>query len=162
MSLSILNEHRDANADDETRMDAGWGQVRVALAVGEQYGQEQLSNYYTAVGTRIHLRDQGLGHDTISAALADVGLPPELVEVADTGDNDDALRASHWEGMNLVGLKVGTPVLSVNGVAFFGPVLSPRPKGEAAGRVFDGALALASHPGFFELKRSRDVGPIFD
>ena len=140
-------------------MDQGWGPVRVALAVGEQYGQEQLSAFYTALGTRIHEGGQGRGRDTILAALADVGLPPELADRADTGDHDDALRASHYAGMAAVGNDVGTPVIHVNGAAIFGPVFSPRPKGEEAGRAFDAVLALASYPGFFELKRTRDGRP---
>lgn len=161
MSLSVLNDERDLSEDDRANMDAGWPHVRVALAVGEQYGQEQLSAFYTALGTRIHLDRQGLRRDTLEGALADVGLPPELIELGFTGDNDDALRRSHHEGMEPVGYEVGTPVLHVNGAAFFGPVFSPRPTGEEAGRVFDGVLAVASYPGFFELKRTRTVDPIF-
>ena len=163
MSLSVLNHGRDLGEDYQRTMDEGWGPVRVALAVGEQYGQEQLSAFYTALGTRIHQDGQGLAVGTPSlAALADVGLPPELADRADTGDYDDALRASHHAGMAAVGNDVGTPVIQVNGAAIFGPVFSPRPKGEEAGRVFDAVLALTSYPGFYELKRTRTVAPVFD
>jgi hypothetical protein len=162
MSLSVLNQDRDLDENYRRSMDQGWAAVRVALAVERQFGPEQLAAFYTAIGTRIHVQQEGRGRDTISAALADLGLPPELVEMGDTGDNDDALRASHHAGMDPVGYEVGTPVLHVHGHAFFGPVFSPRPHGEEAGRVFDGVMALAGYPGFFELKRTRDVGPIFD
>lgn len=162
MSLSVLNEGRDLPENYRSMLDLGWAPVRVSLAVGEQYGQEQLSAFYTALGTRVHPKQEGLTRETLQAALADVGLPPELVELGDTGDNDDALRASHHEGMDPVGYEVGTPVIHVNGVAFFGPVITPAPKGEEAGRVFDGVVALASYPGFFELKRTRTQDPIFD
>ncbi len=161
MSLSVLNEGRDVSEEYRQKLNAGWAHVRVALAIGEQYGQEQLSAFYTALGTRIHLQREGLGRETLEKALADVGLPPELIERGDTGDHDDALRASHHAGMDPVGYEVGTPVLHLNDVAFFGPVFSPAPQGEEAGRVFDGVLLLASYPGFFELKRTRAVGPIF-
>jgi hypothetical protein len=162
MSLSVLNSGRDLDEGYRTMLDKGWAPVRVALAVEEQYGQEQLRAFYTAIGTRIHPGQQGFGRDTIEGALSDVGLPPALADAGDVGDNDEALRASHHAGMDPVGYDVGTPVIHVGDVAFFGPVMSPAPQGEEAGKVFDGVLALASYEGFFELKRTRAVGPIFD
>jgi hypothetical protein len=162
MSLSVLNEGRELSEEYRAGMDAGWAPVRVALAVEEQYGQEQLAAFYTAVGTRVHPQHEELNRVTLEAALSDVGLPQELADAGDTGDNDDALRASHHAGMDPVGMEVGTPVIHVGDVAFFGPVISPAPRGEEAGTVFDGVLKLASYPGFFELKRTRTVGPIFD
>ncbi len=151
MSLTLLSQDNDA-----------LGPVRVALAVGEQYGQEQLSAFYTAIGTRIHDRRQGPGRDTIDGALADVGLPPELAELAELDDHDGDLRASHHAGIDPVGHDVDTPVIHLNGVAFVGPVFSPRPKGEEAGRLFDSVLALASYQGFLEFKRTRLASPILD
>ena len=151
MSLSMLAQGKD-----------GLGPVRVALAVGEQYGQEQLSAFYSAIGVRIHDRQQGPGRDTIDGALADVGLPPELAELAETDDHDDTLRASHHAGIDPVGCDVDTPVIHLNGVAFVGPVFSPPPKGEEAGWLFDSAVALASYPGFVEFKRTRRVAPSHD
>jgi len=162
MSLSVLNAGRDLPDGYREMLDKGWAPVRVAIAVEEQYGQEQLRAFYTAVGTRIHNQQQGSGRDTLEAALREVGLPVELADAGDVGDNDEALRASHHQGMDPVGQDVGTPVIHVGDVAFFGPVMSPAPKGEEAGRVYDGVLALASYPGFFELKRTRTVDPIFD
>jgi hypothetical protein len=52
-------------------------------------------------------------------------------------------------------------VISVEGVAFFGPVVTPAPKGEDAGKLWDGVLLVAGTPGFYELKRTRDKGPDF-
>ncbi len=153
MSKVLLNAGKDTEE---------LGPARVALAVGEQYGQEQLAAFYTAIGTRIHDKQQGAGRDTIDGALADVGLPPELAEPADTDDNDDALRASHRAGVDPVGQDVDTPVIHVNGVAFVGPAFSPRPKGEEAAQIFDGVLALVSSSGFFELKRARPGTPALD
>jgi hypothetical protein len=162
MSLSVLNEGRDLPEDYRSMLDKGWAPVRVALAVEERYGPDQLRAFYTAVGTRIHNQQQGSGRDTLEAALREIGVPVELADAGDVGDNDDALRASHHQGMDPVGQDVGTPVIHVGDVAFFGPVMSPAPKGEEAGRVYDGVVALASYQGFYELKRTRTVGPIFD
>lgn len=161
MSLSVLNEGRDLDPGYREAMDRGWAGVRVALAVGEQHGQEKLREFYTALGTRFHPQQEERSIETIIAALADAGLPAELAETGDTDANDEALRASHHEGMDPVGDEVGTPVIHIGDVAFFGPVISPAPKGEEAGALFDGVKAAAAYPGFFELKRSRTVGPIF-
>lgn len=162
MSLSVLNEGRELEPGYRAMMDRSWGPARVALAVEEHGGAEALRAFYTAVGERIHPGGQPATEETVAAALADAGLPTSLVAAYDTDANDEALRASHHEGMDPVGSDVGTPVLRINGMSLFGPVISPAPKGEAAGDLFDGVAKVTAYPGFFELKRSRDVGPIFD
>ncbi len=161
MSLSVLNEGRDLDAGYREFLDTNWAPVRVALAVDEEYGSEKLREFYTAIGTRIHPGQAERDRATIEAALAEVGLPVSLADRGDTDANDAALRASHHAGMDPVGMDVGTPVLHVNGAAFFGPVITPAPKGEAAGKLFDAVVALASFEGFYELKRTRTVGPVF-
>ncbi|MER5320996.1 mycothiol-dependent nitroreductase Rv2466c family protein [Streptosporangium roseum] len=167
MSLSVLNEGREVPEKYRRGMVEGWGPVRVCIAAEQQYGPEVLRPLYTAMGTRIHHRKAGLGRDMMLAALADADLPAELAEAADATEYDEALRASHHAGMDLVGAEVGTPVIHVPGsdgelIAFFGPVVSPIPRGEAAGRLWDGVLAVAGTDGFFELKRTRTREPVFD
>ncbi|WP_028709536.1 DSBA oxidoreductase [Propionicicella superfundia] len=162
MSLSVLNEGRDLPDDYLTLMALAWAPARVSIAVEQEYGSDKLREWYTAIGTRFHNRAEPRERATIEAALADAGLPAGLADRGETDANDDALRASHHEGMDPVGDEVGTPVIRVNGMSLFGPVLSPAPKGEAAGDLFDGFVKVTSYPGFFELKRSRTVGPIFD
>lgn len=162
MSLSVLNEGRDLSPKYRAAMDAGWGGPRVALAVLENHGQQALREWYTAVGTRIHPGGEPNDITTYTAALSDVGLPVELAQAALTDANDEAVRAAHHEGMDPVGMDVGTPVIRVNGASLFGPVISPAPKGEEAGKLWDGFLNVLAYPGFFELKRTRTVDPIFD
>ncbi len=162
MSLAVLNEGRELESSYRARIDSSWGGSRVALAVEQQHGQEALRAFYTAVGSRIHPGGEPNALPTWEAALADCDLPVELAQAGLTDANDDALRASHHEGMDPVGDDVGTPVIHINGMALFGPVISPAPKGEEAGRLWDGFVNVCAYPGFFELKRSRTVGPIFD
>jgi 2-hydroxychromene-2-carboxylate isomerase len=160
MSLAVLNEDRDEH-------DANWqrklGRVRVLIAAEQAHGNEVLLPLYTALGRRIHTEGRGGSDDSVlPEALAEVGLPASLIEAADTDRYDEALRKSHHAGMDQVGMEVGTPVISVAGTAFFGPVVTPAPKGEAAGKLWDGVLLVANTDGFFEIKRSRDRDPVFD
>lgn len=168
MSLSVLNEGRQVPEQYAESLRLGWGPVRMCIAAEQKYGNQVLRGLYTALGTRIHLGKEKLGPQLYTAALSDVGLDPDLVAAAESTDYDEALRASHNAGMKPVGTEVGTPVIHAPGpvpgeqVAFFGPVITPAPKGEEAGRLWDGVLLVSSTPGFFELKRSRNVGPSFD
>ncbi len=167
MSLSVLNEGRDGLSERyKAGLVAGWGPVRVAIAAEQRYGNEVLRDLYTALGTRTHLQKRELDHDTLAEALTEVGLDPALADVADSTEYDEALRASHNAGMEPVGLDVGTPVIHAPGpdgrtIAFFGPVVTPAPKGEAAGRLWDGVLLVAGTEGFYEIKRTRDAPPVF-
>jgi 2-hydroxychromene-2-carboxylate isomerase len=162
MSLSVLNEGRDLPEDYRRLMDNGWGPVRVVTAARELHGDEVVKPLYDAMGTRIHPGGNKDFPDVIATALVEVGLPADLAKYADTDDYDEQLRASHTEGISLVGDDVGTPIVAFGGVAFFGPVVTPTPRGEAAARLWDGAVLVAGTPGFYELKRSRTQGPIFD
>lgn len=162
MSLSVLNEGRDMPEQYQELMRTGWGPVRICIAAQQQYGPEVLGPLYTALGTRFHHEKAPRERATYEAALTEAGLPAELAAAADSSEYDEALRASHKEGIERVGYDVGTPVISVNGLSVFGPVVSPIPRGDAAGRLWDGVLLIAGTDGFFELKRSRTRDPIFD
>ena len=162
MSLSVLNEGRDLPERYQELMRTGWGPVRVCIAAEQEFGPQVLGPLYTALGTRFHDEKAPRDRATYEAALAEAGLPARLADAADTTEYDDALRASHKEGIERVGYDVGTPVISVNGMSVFGPVVSPIPRGEAAARLWDGVLLIAGTEGFFELKRSRTRHPIFD
>ncbi|MDQ3157874.1 MAG: DsbA family protein [Actinomycetota bacterium] len=162
MSLSVLNDGRDDIPDSYKEMlDRGWGPVRVAIAAEQAHGSAVLRDLYTALGTKHHLEGREFDKALYEEVLEELGLPLDLAQAAESTDYDLALRASHQEGIDLVGQEVGTPVISVNGVAFFGPVVSPAPKGEAAGKLWDGVLLVAGADGFFEIKRTRTRDPIF-
>ncbi|GIG86418.1 mycothiol-dependent nitroreductase Rv2466c family protein [Plantactinospora endophytica] len=167
MSLSVLNEGRtDLPQRYHDLFEVGWGPVRVAVAAERKYGAEVLGPLYTALGTRHHHDRQPIGRDLYVAALTEVGLGVELADAADSTEYDEELRRSHLAGMEPVGEEVGTPVIHVPGpdgrrIAFFGPVVTPIPRGEAAGRLWDGVLLVAGTDGFFELKRTRTRDPEF-
>jgi len=163
MSLAELNASKeDLPAEYKERLKQAWGPVRVCMAAAQKFGDDVLGPLYTAIGTRFHDQKAERDRATIEAALAEVGLPPELADAMESTEYDDAVRVSHRDGMDRVGYEVGTPVISVDGASFFGPVVSPIPRGEDAARLWDGVLLVAGTDGFFELKRSRTRDPIFD
>ena len=161
MSLAVLNEGRELSPDYRRRMDDAWGPVRVLIAAQQQHGDSILLPLYTAIGTRVHPGGQPLERATIEGALAEVGLPAELADAMTSTEYDAPLRASHESGIQRVGLEVGTPIVSFNGASFFGPVITPMPRGEDAGRLWDGLQLVGTTDGFFELKRTRDRRPSF-
>jgi len=170
MSLAVLNEPKIDELPERYREllgPKGWRPVRVVAAAQHKFGDEVVGKLYTALGTRFHNEGLGVNPGSIAAALEDAGLPADLIEYADKDTYDAQLRASHKEGIDLVGQEVGTPVIAVPGhdgeqIAFFGPVVTPAPKGEEAAKLWDGTLMVASIPGFYEIKRTRTQGPIFD
>jgi len=156
MSLAYLNQDKDDISDDyRARLRTAWQPVRVCMAVEQHDGKEALLRLYTALGTRRFNGGEDYTRETIEAALVDAGLSPDLAAAMDDESYDDAIKKSHHHGMDQVGDDVGTPTIAFEGAAFFGPVLSTIPRGEEAGQVWDGCIALAKVPYFSELKRSR-------
>jgi protein-disulfide isomerase-like protein with CxxC motif len=163
MSLAVLNENKEDMSDRyKEMMKKAWGPVRVCVAAEQKFGNEVVGPLYTAIGTRFHDLKEERDLATLGVALADVGLPADLLDAAESTEYDEAVRASHADGIERVGYEVGTPIISMLGTSIFGPVVSPIPRGEAAAKLWDGVVLVASTDGFFELKRSRTRDPIFD
>ncbi|WP_349897154.1 mycothiol-dependent nitroreductase Rv2466c family protein [Parafrigoribacterium soli] len=162
MSLAVLNENTDVSEEYRSFFPRALRYTRLVSAVRELHGQQYVKPLYDALGTRIHPGHRKDVEAIIDEALAEVGLPQELARYADSEEFDEQMRASHFDGIGRVGQDVGTPVIAVGDAAFFGPVMSPTPRGEQAVALWDGTLALAGYDGFFELKRSRTREPIFD
>jgi 2-hydroxychromene-2-carboxylate isomerase len=162
MSLAYLNQDRDVPEDYRKSLEGAWGPVRVLIAAEQQHGHEALLPRYTAMGERIHRQKQPVDRELVEESLAAAGLPVALADAMEDPSYDDAVIRSHHEGMDQVGDDVGTPTIAINGMAFFGPVITRIPRGEDAGRLWDGCVQVASFPEFFELKRTRTGELDFD
>lgn len=163
MSLYYLNKDREGITDQYlAHANNALAPLRVIVQASENLGEQIVGDLYTSFGNKVHLEKQKYSDELIVEVLADLGLPSSLVDSAHDETLDVEILKRHNRGMSLVGEDVGTPIIAVGDVAFFGPIISPAPKGEEAGKLFDGVLAAASYPGFFEIKRTRSVGPIFD
>lgn len=164
ISLGVLNEDKQDQNDPGTK--AIWQGARTALAVRERHGTQKVAEFYTEAGTRIH--NQGYGVDRYDEALPEalkaIGLSDaeDILTASQDTSYDEGLRESTKTALSLVGNDVGTPIIAIGDSAFFGPVLTRIPRGEEAGKLWDGFEALVNYPYFYELKRSRSTSPEFD
>ncbi len=166
MSLAYLNliQHEGQGLNEEylARMTRAWGPVRVCAAAAAQAGPAILGPLYTEIGTRLHNQARRDDPTVVPEALAALGLPASLMDAATSQEWDKSLIASHHEAFDDIGTDVGTPVLRIRGHTIFGPVITPAPRGEKAGDLWDGLVLVTAADGFFELKRSRNRAPSFE
>lgn len=165
ISLKVINEGHDENSEylesHGERHRQGHRMGRVVEAARIAQGEGVVGALYTEFGTRIHPGGRDDFDAIIAESLAAAGLPAELAAAADDEAGDAQLRENTRHALEIAGPDVGVPIISIDGVAFFGPVVTPAPTGETALRLWDGIHAAASVPGFYELKRGRTVGPQF-
>jgi len=161
MSLAQLNKDREMDEAHKAAFTRSWDAVRLVAVVKEKHGNDAVIALYNALGTRIHLKKEKVSDELLTAALAEAGLPADLLAIAKDESWNEPMIASHDRAISLVGNDVGTPVVAIGDAAFFGPVISPAPKGEQAGRLWDGLALCLEVPGFYELKRARKGGPDF-
>jgi len=161
-SLPHLNKDREMPEKYKAIFANSWACARIIKSVEKDFGKEKTLPLYSAISTRIHVLKESVSKDLLSDSLKEVGLDTKYLVEMENSDWDKQIIESHERGIKLVGDDVGTPIIAINGIGFFGPVISPAPKGEEAGKLWDGVVLAASYPGFFEIKRSRTVGPIFD
>ena len=163
MSLYYLNKGRESiSAEYLDYAKKALGPLRVIMAAEALYGEKIKGDLYTAFGNEIHQGNQKISDDLTAKVLSQFSFSQDLMKFAQDESLDEKIIEVHNRGLSKVGEDVGTPIISVGEVAFFGPVISPAPKGEEAGKLFDGVVGVASYPGFFEIKRTRTVKPIFD
>lgn len=171
ISLRILNAGVDYDSqfppEYEAGHTAGLRLLRVAARARAEHGREVVGDLYTAFGRSIFdvdpPADPSAAQQRVGTAehvvplLESLGLPASLADALDDEKWDVELRAETDEALSLTGKDVGTPILHFkppDGAAFFGPVISRLPSDEDAVRLWDHVIALATFPGFAELKRS--------
>jgi hypothetical protein len=156
MSLGILNEGGDVAEEWRAVTDWSRSAQRLLVAVGQAHGSDGIDRLYTAIGTHRHDNGEDPTNELLVAALADAGLPAELIERGQDESLDPVIRESHKLGQERVGAESGSPVLAIgDGPGFFGPVVVPIPEDEAGDRLFDAIALLSTVPEFSELKRAR-------
>jgi len=170
ISLRIVNADMDYAShfppDYEAGHTAGLHLLRVAARTRAQHGRDAVGPLYSAIGGRIFdtsrdvdpldASDRG-SRRTLEPLLLGAGLPTDLADALDDETLDGVIRAETEEALALTGRDVGTPILHFqppSGTAFFGPVISRLPSPDDAAALWDHVIALASFPGFAEIKRS--------
>jgi hypothetical protein len=155
MSLSVLNEHRDDDPEDDPHGYL-WIPARVAAAVQTEHGHAALGVFYDALWTEPDGAEREWMGD-LTEALHRSGLPTALAEAGTSTDYDEELRASHHAGVDRIDAEIGTPVLVVTTPqgaerAVFGPVLHEVPDSRESLQLWHALTSLVSVRAFRELK----------
>jgi hypothetical protein len=162
MSLAVLNEGSDADAQHKPMIERSRQLGRLSAAVTEHCGPEAFSRLYDAVGTRLHVRGDEMTPDVIAEVLADNGFDRSLSQAVDDSRYDEAIRRAHEASQQVLGDNAGSPIIAVDGRAFFGPVLTEMPSQEDGVRLLEAMLTAARIPGFAVLQRPYQGPPTIE
>lgn len=170
ISLKVRNEHKELDEAYKAYLPAmarSFGLLRIVEALRADGREDAIHNVYVAFGRHFHHDDDGMDFD-IGDALVAAGVDRAYASAFDDAQWDAAVRAATKEAEEVAGNDVGTPVIAyevenANGQmewkGYFGPVIPSVVRGEAALRLWDGLAALIETDGFYELKRTRTLGP---
>ncbi len=164
-SLELINKDREVPEDYKILQEIGLKALRVAAAVRREFGNDGVGKIYTAMGACYHHDEGEIDEpETLAEILQSCSLPTGLAAAAENEALDKDIQADMDQAIAKAGTDVGVPQIVLDGgrgPGFFGPVMSPAPTGKAAVMFWDAIIAAGSVPGFFELKRTREAGPIF-
>ena len=164
-SLKMFNAERDVSPDLSILHSMGLRALRIAAAVRAKHGNEGVARLYTLMGTSYHHDQEDIDEPEVAQAILERGgFAPTLATAVEDSDWDKTIETDMARAAAKVGNDVGVPIIVLNGgegPGFFGPVISPAPTGEVAVALWEGLIAVGRTPGFFELKRTREIGPRF-
>lgn len=166
ISLKVRNEGRELDPEYEAKvrpaMERSFGLLRVVEAARGAGHGDRIRDLYLEMGRHFHHDDDGLTFD-VEDVLVKSGIDGALAGAYDDPSWNEHVRASTREAEAVAGDDVGTPIVAfeVDGEwrGYFGPVLPAVPRGEDALRLWDGLAAMIQVEGFYELKRTRTLGP---
>ncbi|WP_109522673.1 MULTISPECIES: mycothiol-dependent nitroreductase Rv2466c family protein [Nocardia] len=153
MSLAVLNEGEDVDADHRPMIERSRRLGRLFAAVTARDGQEGFARLYETIGTRIHVHGDDVTHDGLDGLLDDCGLDSGLSASLDDPAFDDAIANAHAVGQRSLGGRGGSPIVAVDGRGFFGPVLTEDPGPRRGVALLEAVVTMATTPGFAVLQR---------
>lgn len=156
-SLEEVNREEGKKHPWERPWSYGWSMLRVAAYLRRMPdGNAAVDRFYTAAGMALH--EDGLKVHTpegVAAVLESEGFDRSIVDaaIADATTHDD-VRSDHEAALALGGFGVPTLVIDRE-TPLYGPVITPAPTGEKAGRLWDLVTGWTEFPNLYELRRPK-------
>ncbi|OJZ69201.1 hypothetical protein BRW65_23685 [Mycobacterium paraffinicum] len=157
MNLAVLNEGREMPPRQQARMRDSQHVGRLMAAIARERGAAGWTAAYFAFGERYFDRSEPLGEGLIDHMLSAAGVRDTTAAVVADEALDDLVRRGHQAGQDALGETGGSPILRIDGHAFFGPVLTALPEVQETVALFDAVATLAAVPQFVQLQRPRSA-----